>query len=374
MSDLSERAAQSVPEVLDLTARVAAIPAPTFQEEERAAFVRVQMEQLGLEVATDAAGNVTGRRRGQGGQGAILLAAHTDTVFPAETDLTVRAEPGRLSGPGIGDNSLAVASLLTLARLLTEADLETGPDLLFCANTGEEGLGNLRGIRQALVEYGPELRAVVALEGHGLGRVTNQGVGSRRLRVTVRAPGGHSWGAFGQASAIHVLGQIIARIAALEVPAEPKVTYNVGQIEGGVSVNTIAPRASLLLDMRSADAGALQNLAGQVEEILEQANDAERGVTISSEVIGDRPAGAVDEGAPIVQTAQAVLRELGLEPRLNASSTDANAPMAAGIPAICIGLTTGGNAHRLDEYIDTEPLADGLRQLAVLTERLAVPA
>lgn len=359
----------SAREVAALARQICEIPAPTFQEAERAAFVAEQFRAGGLEPVGDVAGNVTARRNGGSRGNALLLAAHTDTVFPADTDVRVRETNGRLHGPGIGDNSLAVAALLILPRLLDRAGLRTRTDLLLCANTGEEGLGDLRGIKQIVTDYRSELGAVVALEGLNLGRVTHQAVGSRRLRITVEGPGGHSWGAFGNPSAIHVLGEIITAIARLPVPREPKTTYNVGLIEGGVSVNTIAPRASLVLDLRSTDRVALDTLVAQVEAIIRDAAGGE--ISIRSDVIGDRPAGRLAQETPLMRATVATLRELGIEPTLDASSTDANVPLALGIPAVCIGLTRGAHAHRLDEYIETAPIGRGMQQLVLLVAAMA---
>lgn len=359
----------SARDVAALARQICEIPAPTFAEAERAAFVAEHFRAGGLQPVGDSAGNVTARRNGAARGGALLFAAHTDTVFPAGTDVRVRETSGRLHGPGIGDNSLAVAALLTLPRLLDRAGLRTRADLLLCANTGEEGLGDLRGIKQVVADHRPEIGAVVALEGLNLGRVTHQAVGSRRLRITVEGPGGHSWGAFGNPSAIHVLGEIIAAIARLPVPRDPKTTYNVGMVEGGVSVNTIAPRASLILDLRSTDRAALETLVGQVEAIVREAAGGEIGVR--SEVIGDRPAGRLAQDAPLMRATIATLRELGLEPTLDASSTDANVPLALGIPAVCIGLTRGAHAHRLDEYIETAPIGRGMQQLVLLIAAVA---
>jgi len=298
------------------------------------------------------------------------VSAHTDTVFPAGADLSVRHEDNRLVGPGIGDNSLSVAAVLTLPRILDQAVIQTESTLVLCANTGEEGLGNLRGMRHAVATYRDDLTAVIVLEGHHLGRVYNHAVGSRRLRITVTAPGGHSWGAFGQASAIHVLGEMIAAIAKLPVPVEPKTTFNVGMIDGGVSINTIAPRATMTLDLRSVDPTSLTLLISQVEAIVEAANDAARGISVHNEIIGDRPGGIMSPDAPIIRATLDTLQALGLDPQLSAGSTDANIPIAEGIPAVCIGLTTGGHAHRLDEYIDIPPLTTGLTQLALLVARV----
>lgn len=358
-----------IDEVINLAREVCEIPAPPFGEELRAAFVHHHFQADGFDSAIDDIGNVVARCRGAG-TGTLMLTAHTDTVFPVDVDVSVRREGNRLVGPGIGDNSLSVAALLMVPRILDDVGITIGPDLLLCANVGEEGLGDLRGIRRLVADHRDGLTGVVVIEGHALGHVVNAGIGSRRLRVTVEAPGGHSWGKFGTPSAIHVLGGIISDIARLSVPAEPKASFNVGQIEGGVSVNTIAPRASLTLDLRSVDASTLDDLAARVEEILRAAENPAQGVAVRREVIGDRPAGTLSEKAPIVQTALAVRRELGLEPKLEASSTDANIPIAEGIPAVCIGLTTGGNTHREDEYIELKPLPTGLTQLVLLLSRL----
>jgi len=364
-SAIFEVVERNTPVVLGLAQRICAIPAPTFSEERRAAFVQEEFAAQGLDAWIDEAGNVCARRRGRG-RGVLLLTAHTDTVFPASADLSVYQEGDRLVGPGIGDNSLSVAALLTLPQILDQADVQTGSDLVLCANTGEEGLGNLRGMRHAVATYRDDLTAVIVLEGHHLGRVYNQAVGSRRLRITVTAPGGHSWGAFGQASAIHVLGDMIAAIAQLPVPAEPKTTFNVGMIDGGVSINTIAPRATMTLDLRSVDPTSLTHLISRVGAIVEAASDAARGVSVHSEIIGDRPGGVIPADAPVIQATLDTLQALGLDPQLAAGSTDANIPIAEGIPAVCIGLTTGEHAHRRDEYIDIPPLAAGLKQLALL--------
>ncbi len=359
----------STREVAALARQIAEIPAPTFHEATRAAFVADRFRAIGLTPADDQAGNVTARRAGQQRAGVLLFAAHTDTVFPADTDVRVRETSGKLHGPGIGDNSLAVAALLTLPRLLDRAGLRTRADLLLCANTGEEGLGDLRGIKQAVADHRDDLGAVIAMEGLNLGRVTHQAVGSRRLRITVEGPGGHSWGAFGNPSAIHVLGDIIAAIARLPLPREPKTTFNVGLIDGGVSVNTIAPRASLILDLRSIDTAALAAIVAQVDAIVRGAASGE--ITTKSEVIGDRPAGQLASDSPLMRATIAAIRQIGLEPTLDASSTDANVPLALGIPALCIGLTRGGHAHRLDEYIETAPIGRGMQQLVLLVAAVA---
>lgn len=357
--------------VVELTRQVCLVPAPTGAEGERARFVADALAQRGLVPEIDAMDNVVARRRGRGDAPTLMLAAHTDTVFPAGTPIEVtRQGDQRMTGPGVGDNSLSVATLITLAELLEAAKIDTPGDVLFVADVGEEGLGNLRGIRAMVDRFESELGGVIALEGHGLGKITHQGVGSRRIRVTVTGPGGHSYGSFGQPSAIHTLGTIIHRIAQLDVPASPKTTYNVGLIEGGVSVNTIAPTAAALIDMRSVDPASLDALVERVERIVE----AMRGelIDVSIELIGERPAGAIPADTPLVNAAEQVVASLGLEPKLDAGSTDANIPIARGIPAIRLGLTRGRGAHQMDETIELPPIALGLRQLLHVIERFPV--
>jgi acetylornithine deacetylase/succinyl-diaminopimelate desuccinylase-like protein len=370
LATLRKLASAALPTICDLTEAICLIPAPSYHEEQRARFVAEQLRVRGLTVEIDEIGNVVARRKGSGKAKSMLLAAHTDTVFPMSTELTVRRENGTMIGPAIGDNSLAVASLIELVTILDEAQIETPGDLLVVANVGEEGLGNLRGIRAVCDRFGDELGGVIAIEGHNVGRVTHGAVGSKRIRVTIEGPGGHSWGAFGQPSAIHELGLIVGDIARVAVPTEPKTTFNVGLIDGGVSVNTIAPRASAVIDMRSVDPGALANLASEVEAIIGRRQTDQ--ISTSIEVLGERPAGWTPPSAGIVQTASAILRRLGIEPMLNASSTDANIPISRGIPAICIGLTRGSGAHRVDEMIEVAPIEQGVVQLGLLVAAFPV--
>jgi tripeptide aminopeptidase len=357
------------PDVLSLTRQVAEIPAPTNDEVRRSTFFRQRVDELGLKAASDELGDVVARIPGRVSPGAgaksLLVAAHLDTVFGRDVSLQVSSSDGRLSGPGIGDNSLAVASVLSLPALFESAGLKPAVDVLITGNVGEEGLGNLRGIREVMKTY-PEVGAVIALEGHNLGRVTHVAVGSRRYRITAIGPGGHSWGEFGQPSAIHVLAKFIADLDAISLPRMPKTTLNVGTIEGGVSVNTIAPSVSCLLDLRSTDENSLQRLSERVTRLAVKHSRPD-GVTLTLETIGERPAGVVPVDSPIVKVATATLNVLGVDATLDASSTDANVPIAAGIPAVCIGLTSGGNVHRVDEFIDTESVPLGLAQLALLS-------
>jgi tripeptide aminopeptidase len=361
------------PDVLELTALISAVPSPTGEESAKSLLVERLFATAGLPTERDAIGDVVGVIPSGGpsrtGASRLLVAAHIDTVFPIGTPLEVKRSAGRLTGPGVGDNSVAVAAAIKLADLLRLAGEVPAVDVLLTGNVGEEGLGNLRGIREVLASRS-DIGAVVALEGHNLGRVTHVAVGSRRFRISVKGPGGHSWGDFGRPNAIHGLSKLIAELEAIPLPRSPKTTLNVGMISGGVSVNTIAPEASCLLDLRSIDESALRRLSDRVTRLVDRSN---RGDTVdyTAESIGERPAGVVAADSPIVQIAARTLAALDVEPSFDASSTDANVPIAAGIPAVCVGLTTGGNVHRADEYIDLEPVSMGITQLALLTLALA---
>ena len=380
-------------QLIDLCIAVQQIPAPTGAETERAAWIESRMRAIGLaDVARDRLGNVYGRVRGRGGQdqSALLVSAHTDTVFPTETDLRLcRLNNGLIRGPGIGDNSTGVAGLLTLAETLTH--LNAPPvDIWLVANSMEEGVGDLRGMRRVVDRLAAEtnganrnagpsrngrgaLGAVIVLEGMGLGRIVHQALGVRRYRTSAAAPGGHSWGDFGAASAVHGLTSLAAEIVTLQVPQTPRTTFNIGRIGGGTSINTIAQQAWMELDLRSESPDTLAWLDGQIGKIVERHAQAHRahgdGLTLQHEQIGNRPPGALPFQHPLVQAASTILQELGVKERSDAriSSTDANVPLSRNIPAICVGLTDGGDAHRLSEWIDPLPLVKGMQQLLYLT-------
>lgn len=351
-------------EVIRFTAELTAIPAPTFYEGERAAFFAKHLQALHLGgVSIDDLNNVTARVPGRDRTGCIVLAGHLDTVFPIDTPLPIERKGLRLSGPGIGDNCLGAAAVAYVPRMLERLGIVPSIDVVITGNVGEEGLGDLRGIR-AVCDRVHGIRGVIAVEGHNLGRVTHIAVGSRRIRVRVSGPGGHSWGDFGRPNAIHHAAEIIGDLAAIPTPPSPKTTLSVGTISGGISVNTIPPDVSFLIDIRSIDPAQLNKTLDRVERVLRAARP---GIQVHWEIIGDRPAGAVPFEDPIVRNALEIIRELGITPIPDASSTDANIPISRGIPAVCIGLTTGGNAHRVDEYIDLAPVAHGLAQLTALT-------
>jgi acetylornithine deacetylase/succinyl-diaminopimelate desuccinylase-like protein len=351
-------------ETVDLAIRIATVPAPTGSESDRALLVNEIFLELEVDnVVTDELSNVVGRIPGKLRDRSILLAAHLDTVFARDTPIKIVREVNRVAGPGVGDNSLGVAAVLMVYRMLRELAIVPATDILLTGNVGEEGLGNLRGVTRVL-DDNPDIGAVVAVEGQNLGRITHIAVGSVRLRVTVTGPGGHSWGDFGNPSAIHAAARLIDALDRIPLTQSPKTTLSVGMISGGISINSIAPNATFDIDLRSTDPVSLKRLVDRVYAALSPRDDR---ISVEVEVLGKRPAGQVPAASHIVTTAAEVLRTLAYPPSADASSTDANVAISRGIPAICIGMTTGGNAHRLDEYIDTTQLATGLTQLVLLT-------
>jgi acetylornithine deacetylase/succinyl-diaminopimelate desuccinylase-like protein len=310
------------------------------------------------QVEVDAVYNVIGILPGSGGGPKVLLAAHLDTVFPRGTDLTVRREGSKLYAPGIRDNSFGVTSLLWLIKALKEFNIQLPGDLICVATSGEEGLGDLKGMKAVMERFHKETDYVIAIDG-GLGGLTNGGITSRRFKVTLTAAGGHSYGAFGASSAIHSMGRMIAGIADLKVPTNPKTTFNVGVVSGGNSVNSIAATAEMLIDMRSEQRDTLMKLEGELMAILEDVKNRD-GIEYKAELLGDRPGGATPPDHPLVTTIQALQESLGVKSDLRSSSTDANVPIGYGIPAVCMGCATGGNAHRLDEWLDTENIDIGM--------------
>ncbi len=351
--------------VLDLAVTIQQIPAPPFGEAQRAEFVRQRFAVEGLEaVSLDALGNVFACLPGSGRSKPLVVSAHLDTVFPFDTDLKVRREADRIFGPGIGDNSLGVAGLFGLLWALRQerGDQPGLPgDLWLVANVGEEGLGDLRGIRAVVERFKDEPLAYLILEGMAFGQVYHRALGVQRYRITVRTEGGHSWVDYGRHSAIHELAELITRITAIHAPAKPRSTLNVGVISGGTSINTIAPEARLELDLRSEGAETLAGLVRQVERAVAAAEKP--GVRVTLELIGRRPAGKLASNHPLVRVAKRALQKQGVQPNLTIGSTDANVPLSQGLPAITIGLSSGFGAHTTNEYINTPPLAQGLGQL-----------
>jgi acetylornithine deacetylase/succinyl-diaminopimelate desuccinylase-like protein len=344
------------------------VPAPTFAERPRSVLVSQRMQALGLhDVEIDELGNVYGRRPGIVERPALLISAHLDTVFPADTDLSIRYEGERVYGPGIGDNSVGVAGLLRLAEIYQRCDLPMQGDIWFVANVGEEGLGDLRGMRAVVERLRTRIGGVIVIEGCDFGSLHHQAIGVRRFRIEARGPGGHSWGNFGTPSAIHVLVRLAARLTELQVPVSPRTTFNIGMISGGTSVNTIAHYASMLLDLRSVSSAVLSDLVSEVYRLVEEATLDQPEVHLQIVKVGDRPSGAIPREHPLVQAAVAAYQMVGAQISFQQSSTDANIPLSLGIPAICVGLTDGGNAHRTDEYILPMNLGRGMQALLLLS-------
>ncbi len=347
------------------------IPAPTFDETERANHVKALFQSLGLQaVDSDDFNNVygllPGKKRDIPG---LMISAHTDTVFTRETDLQIRKEGGLIYGPGLGDNSMGVAGILGLAHLLQQQAIVPERDVWFVANTREEGLGDLGGIKAAFNRLKAQINGVINVEGMAFGHVYRAGIAVRRLHITATTEGGHSWLNFGRASAIHGIVQLGSKITSLHPVEQPRTTYNIGIIEGGQSINTIAATAGMWLDMRSEESSTLAILEKQVRALVESLQTPDLHFEI--ELVGDRPAGSIPLNHPLVQGALTALEMVGLKGTLENGSTDANVPLAAGCPAVTIGITQGGNAHRLDEYIETKPIANGLRQLTILALALS---
>ncbi|WP_299820202.1 M20/M25/M40 family metallo-hydrolase [uncultured Jannaschia sp.] len=347
--------------------RIAEIPAPPFEEDERAAAYEGMFREHGLEeVGRDAIGNVTGIRRGRANGRAVVLAAHLDTVFPKGTDCTVRREGTKLFAPGIGDDSRGLAALLAFVRALDAGGVETEADLLFVGDVGEEGKGDLRGVRHLFTEgqYRDRIDAFFTIDGLQVEEVTTIAVGSHRYRVAFRGPGGHSFSAFGIVNPAHALGDVLAGMAKLEVPDKPRTTYCASVFGGGTSINAIPEEVWVEIDLRSESQEELDRLDGALHALVEAAVTTENArrktevgaITADLQRIGQRPAGKTDHQSPIVQATFAALAAFGFEARERAGSTDANIPISLGIPAICLGSGgTGGRAHSLEEWIDVEP-------------------
>ncbi|MEM7737187.1 MAG: M20/M25/M40 family metallo-hydrolase [Deinococcota bacterium] len=349
----------------NLLTRICETPAPTFEEHARALLIGELLAEAGLNPEQDEVGNVIADV--PGGEGPkVMLAAHLDTVFEASTVVKVSEDDGKLHAPGIGDNSSSLTVLVQLARVLMREDRPRA-NLTLVATVGEEGLGNLRGARHVVKTHGHNLDGFIALDGY-LGVIINKSVGSKRYKITFRGPGGHAWGDFPGPSATHALGAAVYGLSQLEFSGGPRWSWNVGKITGGTSINTIAEQASMYLDLRSTDPTRLAQLTHKAHKHIATAANRHR-VEHTIDLIGDRPCASV-ENDRLVQTAKQALAATDISAHLAVSSTDANAAMAAGIPAITFGVYKGGHAHRLSEWIDPSSLAVGLTAVLNLVDNL----
>jgi acetylornithine deacetylase/succinyl-diaminopimelate desuccinylase-like protein len=356
--------------LIELAIDIQQIAAPTFGEARRAAFIYERFFIEGLtDLSIDEINNVFARIPGSGKAPPLVISAHSDTVFPESFELSVVRSDETISGPGIGDNALGVAGLFGLIWSLRERGIELPGDLWLVANVGEEGLGDLRGMRAVVDRFGDNPLAYIIVEGMAVGQIYHRGLGVKRYRISVQTPGGHSWVDYGKPSAIHEMARVINKLIALPLPGNPRTSLNIGVISGGTSVNTIASQACIELDMRSEDSGALDKLVGQVDNLIESANQPGASfIRVTREIIGDRPVGALSKVHPLVRLAYRCLEEQGIHPTLNIGSTDANIPLSRGLPAICLGLTHGGGAHTSKEYILKAPIAQGIAQLVAIVE------
>lgn len=354
--------------VIEGLIRITETPAPPFKEQVRAALFADMLRDAGLtDVTIDAEGNVLALRPGSGdGDGRVfVVSAHLDTVFPEGTPIKVTREGDRLMAPGIGDDSLGLTTMLAWVRTLEANAVTTRQPILFVATVGEEGAGDLRGVRHLFTQgpYKDRIAAFLSVDGADAGRITHAAVGSRRYRLVFTGPGGHSYSAFGIVNPMAAMAEAVRGIYAIEVPADPKTTYAASVISGGTSVNAIPDEILLEVDMRSRDAAALATLEAQLLAAADSAvagenaarSTANGAISLDPRLIGDRPAGTTAADHELVRDALAAASAAGFDAKLDASSTDANIPMSLGIPALTIGSGAGGGrAHSTEEYLEVE--------------------
>lgn len=364
--------------------RITEIPAPPFHESVRAAYMKKVLAATGLRVEMDDTGNVIGEWAGSTPE-IVMLTAHMDTVFPPNTDVRVKREGGRLLAPGISDNGTGLAALIALSKAFHEAKIKTNKTILFVADVGEEGEGNLRGMRALAEAYKKRLKYVLALDGSAVEYVTTAALASRRVEITITGPGGHSWSDFGAPNPIHAMGRGIARFVTARVPELPRTSFNIGEISGGTSVNSIPSSAQMKVDLRSESEIELAAVETQLRDAVKAGIDEEmsaareRGMAgganllnLKINVLGVRPAGELSENSPLLAALLAADNQLGNRSRRERSSTDANIPLSMGIPAISIGAGgRSGGAHTLDEWYDPSGRELGLQRVALTVLTLA---
>jgi tripeptide aminopeptidase len=358
--------------------RICEIPAPPFKEGERGRYIAARFAELGLtETHIDSAGNVIGFYRGESEDPMLALSAHLDTVFPEGTDVGVRRIGSRLLAPGIADDAAGLAALIALIQTLNAAEIRLRGSIAFVATVGEEGEGDLRGVRHLFSEgrLAGRVSSFISFDGTTIEFITHQALGSRRYRITFKGPGGHSWGDFGVVNPVHAMGRVIARLADYRAPQEPRTTYNIGRTGGGESVNVIPESASMDVDLRSVSELELSRLEDFLLAAVDRATldeNAARGSAgnkLQTELvmIGNRPSGETPRENPLVRTAVEASRAMGVKPILNRASTDSNIPISLGIPAITIGAGgVSGDSHRLSEWYDPVGRETGYKRALLL--------
>lgn len=373
-ADLDKQHGRIVSEGILLTE----IPAPPFLEEVRAKKFAEMFKEAGLaDVQLDPEGNVLGFRKGTRGDGKyVVISAHLDTVFPPETDVKVKREGDKLMAPGVGDDTFSLAAMLGMIRAMNTAGIKTRDDIMFVGTVGEEGQGDLRGVRYMFNKgaYKDKIKTFFSIEAGAVNGITNGAVGSKRYRFTFKGPGGHSYGAFGLVNPMYALGQAAANMTEIEVPEKPKTTYSIGVIGGGTSVNSIPLEGWMEVDIRSESPAELKKVEDKILQTVQEAVKSENArhstkegaLTVDVKMIGDRPAGGTDVKSELVQLATAAIAAGGYKADYGYSSTDSNIPMSLGIPAITIGKNApdnrGGRSHSLDEWINVEkgPMVKGM--------------
>ena len=371
-------------EITDEHIRICSIPATPFAEHERAEYLAQRFRELGLsDVSIDEEGNCIGLYYGRSSSPLSVVSAHLDTVFPAGTDFTVRRERQRLLAPGIADDGCGLIALVAILQAMRAARIQTEGSILFVGTVGEEGEGNLRGVRHLLTRgywSKRKIDAFLSFDGPGVDRITNRALGSRRYRVEFNGQGGHSWGDFGVPNPVHALGRAISRLAAYPVPRDPRTTFNVGSVTGGTSVNAIPENAAMEVDLRSAGDAELKRLDAFFRRAMKDAAEDENArrrpgdapLKFRMELIGERPSGETPADSALVKLAIESTRLLGVEPRLDQSSTDSNLPISLGIPAVTLGAGgTSGFSHTLAEWYDPRDRDKGLKRGLLLILALA---
>ena len=367
------------PQTIEDQVRLCEVEAPPFKEQKRAEVYARMFREAGLQnVRIDKEGNVLGDRPGTQPRPRLVFSAHLDTVFPEGTDVKVKRDGHILRGPGIGDDCRGLAVVLAVIRAMNQAKVQTAGPITFAGTVGEEGLGDLRGVKYLFNEgMKGQIDRFVSIDGTGLG-ITNVAVGSLRYRVTFKGPGGHSYGAFGLSNPLHALGRAVETISQFEVPSDPKTTFNVGRVGGGTSVNSIPFESWFEMDMRSASPTALQAIDAKFHRAVDDAVKAEDArwkknvLTVDKALVGNRPAGQTAATSPIVQAAVSVTKALGFPVTLDEGSTDSNIPMSLGIPAITIdGGGRGSGSHALDEAFDQTNSYMGSQRALLLAIALA---